>query len=62
LNHNNLANFYRLNFALWKHHGMAIDLAEELIPYEIDFYVSMLKEWMEKQSQQARQLGYKANG
>ncbi len=40
---------------------MAIDLAEELIPFEVDFYVNMLKEWMEKQKQQAQQLGYRVS-
>ncbi len=41
---------------------MSIDEAEEMPPYEIDFYVLMLKEWMEKQAQEARKLGYSVGG
>jgi hypothetical protein len=37
---------------------MGIDISEDLIPFEIDFYVNLLKEWMDKQEKQARELGY----
>ena len=38
---------------------MDIETAEELIPFEVDFYVNMLKEWIEKQTETARKMGYR---
>jgi hypothetical protein len=30
-----------------------------MIPFEVDFYVGMLKEWINKQTEAARKMGYK---
>lgn len=48
-----------MNFALWKHHGMTPDVSEGLIPFEVDLYVGMIKEWIDKQAEMARKMGYK---
>lgn len=37
---------------------MSIMEAEELYPFEADLYVKFLKEWMDKQTLEARKLGY----
>jgi len=45
--HNDLGNYYSLIFTMKKHHNYSIDEIENLIPFERDIYVNMIKEEIE---------------
>jgi len=47
--HNDLGSYYSLNFSLKKYHGYSIDEIENLIPFERDIYVAMIKEELENE-------------
>jgi len=54
LSHNNLENYYNLNFQLAQHHKYSITEIENFLPFERDLYVQMLKGWIEKKKLQAQ--------
>lgn len=39
---------YQLNFALMQHHGYSLNELENMIPFEREIYVTMLKDYLEK--------------
>ena len=53
--HDSLPNYYTLNFQLKKHHGFGIDELENMLPFERDIYVVLLKQWIEEQNEKAKQ-------
>jgi len=55
MSHNNLANMYQLNFALMHHHKYSLTELENLIPFERDIYVTLLKQYLEEQEERAKQ-------
>jgi hypothetical protein len=38
-----------MNFALMKHHGWNLTELENMIPFEKDLYVLLLRQWMEEE-------------
>ena len=48
--HDTLPNYYTLNFQLKKLHGFGIDELENMIPFERDIYVVLLKQWIEEEN------------
>ena len=46
LSHNTLENFYATIFSLVQHHKYSISDIENLIPFERDFYVQMLVDYL----------------
>ena len=48
--HDTLPNFYTLNFQLHKLHDFSITELEEMIPFERDIYVVLLKQWIEEEN------------
>ena len=46
--HTNLESYYKLNFALIQHHKYSLTEVENMIPWEKDIYVSLLKEHIEE--------------
>ncbi len=52
--HNSLANYYQLNFALMHHHSYSLTEIENMMPYERDIYVAMLKSYLEEQEEAMR--------
>lgn len=48
LSHTSLINYYKTIFALVQHHKYSIAEIENLIPFERDIYVDMLKEYLEE--------------
>jgi hypothetical protein len=44
-----LENYYRLNFALLQYHKYSLTEIENLIPWERDIYVMMLKNHLEEE-------------
>ena len=55
MSHNSLANMYQLNFALMQHHKYSLTELENLIPFERDIYVNLLKSYLEEQEEQLKQ-------
>lgn len=54
MSHNSLANMYQLNFALMQHHKYSLTELENLIPFERDIYVNLLKNYLEEQEEQLK--------
>ena len=54
--HMNLESYYKINFALLQNHKYSLTEVENLIPWERDIYIGMLKQHLEdeklKQQQQ----------
>lgn len=53
--HDSLANMYQLNFALVQHHKYSLSEIENMIPFERDIYVTLLKNHIEEQEEQIKQ-------
>jgi len=55
--HMNLESYYKINFALLQYHKYSLTEVENLIPWERDIYIGMLKQHLEdeklKQQQQS---------
>jgi len=45
----NLESYYRLNFALMQYHKYSLTEIENLIPWERDIYVGLLKQHLEEE-------------
>jgi hypothetical protein len=39
-----------MNFNLWKHHGLPLDIIENMMPFERDIYILLLKQWLEEET------------
>ena len=46
--------YYKLNFALMKHHGFSLSEIEDMMPWERDIYVSLVKEWIEEEKERMK--------
>lgn len=53
--HDSLSNMYQLNFALMQHHNYSLTELDEMIPFERDIYVTLLKNYLEEQEEQQKQ-------
>jgi hypothetical protein len=53
--HETLANMYHLNFALMQHHKYSLTELENMIPWERDLYVTLLKNYLEEQEEKQKQ-------
>lgn len=53
--HDSLANMYQLNFALMQHHNYSLTELDEMIPFERDIYVTLLKNYLEEQEEEQKQ-------
>jgi hypothetical protein len=51
LSHDNLANYYQLNFNLMQHHKYSLTELDNMIPFEREIYINMLMEWIEKENE-----------
>ena len=49
--HENLANYYKLNFALMQYHKYSLTELEEMLPFEREVYVAMLVKFLEEEKQ-----------
>lgn len=52
MGHNNLKNYYKLIFNMAQHHGYSINDLENMIPFEIELYSSMLIDYLEQKKQE----------
>lgn len=51
LAHDNLHNFYKMNFALVQYHKYSLTELENMIPFEREVYVAMLLQYLEEEKQ-----------
>jgi|TARA_A100001391_G_scaffold84358_1_gene55244 hypothetical protein len=58
--HNNLENYFRLNFALMQYHKYSLTEIENMMPWERDIYVGLLQAHLEEERLKEQQR--KANG
>jgi len=45
---------YQMNFALMQHHKYSLTELEEMIPWERDIYVTLLKNYLEEQEERMK--------
>ena len=53
--HEDLASYYKLNFALMQHHKYSLTELENMMPWEREIYVSLLKQYVEEENLKAQQ-------
>ena len=52
-----LENYYKLNFSLMQYHKYSLTEIENLIPWERDIYVELLRNHLEEEKQKQQQRG-----
>ncbi len=55
MTHEDLESYYKTNFALIQHHKYSLSDIENLIPWERDIYITLLKNWIEEEEQRIAQ-------
>jgi len=56
MSHMNLEAYFKINFALMQHHKYSLTEIENMMPWERDVYVELLKQHIEEQKlEQERQ-------
>ena len=53
--HDNLHNYYKMNFALMQYHKYSLTEVEDMLPFERDVYVNMLLQYLEEEKQRLNQ-------
>jgi hypothetical protein len=49
VSHDNLANWYTLNFNLVQHHHWSFSDIDNMLPYERELYVTLLQMWLKEE-------------
>jgi len=52
--HESLESYYKTNFALVQHHKWSLSELEDMIPWEKDIYVTLLKMWIEEEEEKMK--------
>lgn len=60
LAHDNLYNFYKMNFALMQYHKYSLADLEGMVPFEREIYVTMLVQYLEEENRKAQQAQQRA--
>ena len=53
--HESLESYYKVNFALMQHHKYSLTELENMIPWEREVYLSLLKQYIEEETLKAQQ-------
>ena len=53
--HMDLESYFKLNFALMKHHKYSLTEIENMIPWERDIYLGLLNQYIEDENLKAKQ-------
>ena len=53
--HEDLASYYKLNFALMQHHKYSLTELENMMPWDREIYVSLLQQYVEEENLKAQQ-------
>lgn len=48
--HEDLKSYYKVNFALMQHHKYSLTELENMIPWEREIYLSLLKQYIEEEN------------
>ena len=57
MSHEDLASYYKLNFALMQHHKYSLTELENMIPWEREIYLALLQNYIEEENLKAQQNG-----
>ncbi len=57
LSHDNLANYYTMNFSLMQHHKYSLAELEDMIPFEREIYIKMLVHHLEEEQKRLEKNG-----
>ena len=60
LSHNTLSNYFQLNFSLIKQSGFSLTEIENMVPWEREIYVTLLKQQMDQERQAQREQQQRA--
>lgn len=52
--YDNLANYYKTNFAMVQHHKYSLAEIEGMLPWERAIYIDMLNHYIEQENQKER--------
>ena len=55
MSHEDLASYFKLNFALMQHHKYSLTELENMMPWEREIYVSLLQQYVEEENLKAQQ-------
>ena len=53
--HEELINYYKMNFALLQYHKYSLNDIEDMIPFERDVYVTLLIQYLEEEKQRQKE-------
>jgi len=53
LAHTSASNYYYITFSMAQHHGYSFSDIENMMPFELDVYVSQLVDYIKQQQQEA---------
>ena len=53
--HASLESYYKINFALMQHHKYSLTEIENMMPWERDVYVALLKQYIEEENLKRQQ-------
>jgi len=53
--HEDIASYYKVNFALMQHHKYSLTELEDMIPWEREIYLSLLQQYIEEETLKQRQ-------
>ena len=53
--HEDLASYYKINFALMQHHKYSLTELENMIPWERDIYLTLLQQYIEEEKLKQQQ-------
>ena len=53
--HEDLASYFKLNFALMQHHKYRLTELENMMPWEREIYISLLQQYIEEENLKAQQ-------
>ena len=55
MTHTNLESYYKVNFALVQHHKYSLTEVENMIPWEREVYITLLKQHIEEEKLKQQQ-------
>ena len=56
LAHDSLYNYYKTNFGMMQYHKYSLTEIENMIPWEREIYIKLLKKWVEKENENNKKL------
>ena len=59
--HMELESYFRINFALMQFHKYSLTEIENMIPWERDIYLALLKQHIEEENEKAKQAANRGN-